>query len=65
MDLSSRLRAIVRSGPPRQAVRELTYEPDVGGYEATLDLDRVGELLGGTVVATPFGIGSVTASVST
>ena len=54
MDLSSRLRAIVRSGPPRQ-VRELTYEPDVGGYEATLDLDRVGDLLGGTAVSTPFG----------
>ena len=29
MDLSSRLRAIVKSGPPKPA-RELTYEPDDG-----------------------------------
>ncbi len=52
MDLSSRLRAIVRSGPPR---RELTYEPDTGASEAPLDIDRVGALLGGTAVSTPFG----------
>ena len=55
MDLSSRLRAIVRSRPAEAGVRELTYEPDTGGYEATLDIDRVGDLLGGTVVSTPFG----------
>ena len=34
MDLTSRLRArSSRSGPPKP-VRELTYEPDTGGYEA-------------------------------
>jgi uncharacterized protein len=53
MDLSSRLRAIVRSGPPR---RELTYEPD-DGYRnaAVLDLDRVASALGGRRVTTLFG----------
>jgi uncharacterized protein len=54
MDLSSRLRAIVRSGP-QQPARELTYEPDTGGYQATFDIDRVGELLGGRPVTTAFG----------
>ena len=55
MDITSRLRAIVRSGPQKPAGRELTYEPDVGRYESTLDLDRVSEMLGGIVVSTPFG----------
>jgi uncharacterized protein YprB with RNaseH-like and TPR domain len=55
VDLSSRLRAIVRSGPPKTALRELTYEPDTGRYESRLDLDRVGEVLGGRTVRTPFG----------
>ena len=81
MDLSSRLRAIVRSGPARptpplgeredhasrtapalsehdgQASRrgELTYEPDTGRYEASVDLAQVGALLGGRPVDTPFG----------
>jgi uncharacterized protein YprB with RNaseH-like and TPR domain len=55
MDLTSRLRAIVRTGPPKPAARELTYEPDVGRYESTLDLDRVSAMLGGTVVDTSFG----------
>ena len=54
MDLGSRLRAIVRGGPPRP-IRELTYEPDTGGYEAVMDLDRVAEILGGQPVETPFG----------
>jgi uncharacterized protein YprB with RNaseH-like and TPR domain len=54
MDLSSRLRAIVKSGPPKP-VRELTYEPDTGGYEASLDLSRVGAMLGGYPADTPFG----------
>ena len=55
MDLTSRLRAIVNSGP-RKAVRELTYEPDDGRrYEARLDLDRVADLLGGRVLTTSFG----------
>ena len=54
MDLSSRLRAIVRSGPPKP-VRELTYEPDTGGYEASMDLSRVGTILGGRPADTPFG----------
>ena len=52
MDLTSRLRSIVRSGPPR---RELTYEPDTGGYEAVMNIDRVGEILGGRPVETAFG----------
>jgi len=53
MDLSSRLRAIVRNGPP---TRELTYEPD-DGYRnaAVLDLDRVASALGGRRVPTRFG----------
>ena len=54
MDLSSRLRAIVKSGPPKP-VRELTYEPDTGGYEASMDLSRVGAILGGGPADTPFG----------
>lgn len=52
MDLTSRLRAIVN---PSTRPRELTYEPDNGGYQATLDLDRIGAILGGRPVATPFG----------
>jgi hypothetical protein len=54
MDLSSRLRAIVRTGPPKPA-RELTYEPDVGGYEGPIDLSRIGAVLGGRAADTPFG----------
>jgi uncharacterized protein YprB with RNaseH-like and TPR domain len=54
MDLSSRLRAIVKGGPPKP-LRELTYEPDTGGYEASLDLSRVGAILGGYPADTPFG----------
>ena len=54
MDLSSRLRAIVKSGPPKP-IRELTYEPDTGRYEASMDLAQVGALLGGRPVETPFG----------
>jgi uncharacterized protein YprB with RNaseH-like and TPR domain len=62
MDLSSRLRAIVKGGPPKAATtpadgarRELTYEPDTGGYEAVMDLSRVGAILGGRVAETSFG----------
>ena len=63
MDLSSRLRAIVKGGPPKPAVpvpergglRELTYEPDTGGYEGTMDLSRVAAMLGGRVAETTFG----------
>jgi uncharacterized protein YprB with RNaseH-like and TPR domain len=55
VDLSSRLRAIVRSGPARPPARELTYEPDTGGYESVLDIHRVGAILGGTPVSTPYG----------
>ncbi len=79
MDLSSRLRAIVKSGPPKESApgerdaqalrtgpalsgrtphasrRELTYEPDTGRYEASMELDHVGALLGGRPVDTPFG----------
>jgi uncharacterized protein len=53
MDLSSRLRAIVKA--PSKTVRELTYEPDIGGYEAVMDLSRVGAILGGRPVETSFG----------
>ena len=52
MDLSSRLRAIVKGGPPR---RELTYDPDTGAPEAVMDIGRVGEILGGQAMDTPFG----------
>jgi uncharacterized protein len=67
MDLSSRLRAIVKSGPPKPGApalsehdvharrRELTYEPDTGRYESAMDLSQVGALLGGQPVDTPFG----------
>jgi uncharacterized protein len=63
MDLSSRLRAIVKGGAPRPAavvperggLRELTYEPDTGGYEGTIDLSRVAAMLGGRVAETTFG----------
>jgi hypothetical protein len=54
MDLSSRLRAIVKSGPPKP-VRELTYEPDIGSYEGPIDLSRVAAVLGGRAADTPFG----------
>src|SRR6476660_932705 len=53
MDLTSRLRSIVR--PPGSAPRELTYEPDTGRYEATVDLDRVADVLGGRLVGNSFG----------
>jgi hypothetical protein len=51
MDLTSRLRAIVQRGP----IRELTYEPDTGGYEAVMDVARVGAILGGRPEDTAFG----------
>jgi uncharacterized protein YprB with RNaseH-like and TPR domain len=55
VDLSSRLRAIVKGGPPKP-VRELTYEPDNGHrYEASMDLAGVGAILGGVPVRTAFG----------
>lgn len=61
VDLTSRLRAIVR--PPRPAGespdaprRELTYEPDDGHrYERTLDPESVASALGGTWVTNSFG----------
>ena len=54
MDLTARLRSIVRPGaaPLRN---ELTYEPDTGRYEATVDLDRVADVLAGHVVNNRFG----------
>jgi hypothetical protein len=52
MDLRARLRSIVRPDAP---IRELTYEPDIGGYEATVEPVRVGEILGGRPVETAFG----------
>ena len=54
MDLTSRLRSIVRPGGDSRP-RELTYEPDTGRYEATIDIDRVADVLGGRVVANSFG----------
>ena len=54
MDLSSRLRAIVKTGPPKP-VRELTYEPDTGAYEGPIDLSRLAAVLGGRAADTPFG----------
>src|SRR5919112_5331024 len=53
MDLTSRLRSIVR--PPGSPVRELTYEPDTGRYEGTIDIDRVADVLGGRSVTTGYG----------
>jgi len=53
MDLTSRLRSIVR--PAGAPVRELTYEPDTGRYEGTIDIDRVADVLGGRSVTTGFG----------
>jgi uncharacterized protein YprB with RNaseH-like and TPR domain len=53
VDLTSRLRSIVR--PQGATPRELTYEPDTGRYEATIDLDRVADVLGGRIVANDFG----------
>jgi tetratricopeptide (TPR) repeat protein len=63
MDLSARLRSIVRPAPRVPAVegaasglRELTYEPDDGRrYEAVLDLERVSDMLGGRMLETDFG----------
>jgi uncharacterized protein YprB with RNaseH-like and TPR domain len=69
VDLKSRLRAIVkptqsasecglsRRGPNGEGgqVRELTYEPDIGAYEAGPAIDRVGEILGGRAARNEFG----------
>ena len=68
MDLSSRLRAIVKGGPPKpgppaiserdadaRRKGELTYEPDTGRYEASMDLSQVAAILGGRCAETPFG----------
>src|SRR4051794_2410211 len=46
-------RAGVWGGTPPK--NELTYEPDTGRYEGTIDLDRVADVLGGRVVANRFG----------
>jgi len=53
MDLTSRLRSIVR--PSGAAPRELAYEPDTGRYEGTIDLDRVADVLGGRIASNAFG----------
>jgi uncharacterized protein YprB with RNaseH-like and TPR domain len=53
MDLRSKLRSIVRTD--HKPLRELTYEPDTGGYEAGVEPARVGEILGGRPVQTRFG----------
>ena len=43
------------NGAPNAPPRELTYEPDIGRYEATIDIDRVADALGGRVVENRFG----------
>jgi hypothetical protein len=53
MDLTSRLRSIVR--PQGSPIRELTYEPDTGRYEGSIDVDRMADVLGGQVVTNRFG----------
>ena len=53
MDLTSRLRSIVR--PHGSPIRELTYEPDTGRYEGSIDVDRMADVLGGQVVTNRFG----------
>ena len=55
MDLTSKLRSIVKSGASKP-LRELTYEPD-DGYRnaAALDPDLVASALGGRRVSTRFG----------
>jgi len=53
MDLTARLRSIVRPGDARP--KELTYEPDIGRYEASIDMDRVSDVLGGRIVTNAFG----------
>ncbi len=55
MDFTARLRSIVRPGAPDVRPRELTYEPDTGRYEATIDIDRVADVLGGRVISNAFG----------
>ena len=61
MDLTSRLRTIVRGNRPETSTpadygrRELTYEPDAGGYAPAADVERIGEVLGGRAVLTKFG----------
>ena len=61
MDLSSRLRAIVRPGGPQGSPapprRELTYEPDADGTCGVVDLERVAEILGGRPLRNSFGAG--------
>ncbi|MEX2272207.1 MAG: ribonuclease H-like domain-containing protein [Vicinamibacterales bacterium] len=61
-DLSSRLRAIVRSNPPAAPannIRELTVEPDVpekrGVLPPALDVARVAEALGGRPLENKYG----------
>jgi uncharacterized protein YprB with RNaseH-like and TPR domain len=57
MDLKSRLRGIVSGGGAAGAPQrhELTYEPDTGRYEATVDLDRIADVLGGRVLSNQYG----------
>jgi uncharacterized protein YprB with RNaseH-like and TPR domain len=66
VDLKSRLRAIVKPAQKssedgalaRRSLGEggeLTYEPDIGGYEAGPTIDRVGEILGGRTARNDFG----------
>ena len=62
MDLTSRLRSVIRPGGAGQPVneapprRELTYESDDGRrYEAQPDLDRIADALGGRLLSNTFG----------
>lgn len=57
MDLKSKLRAIVQPALPKPEGqrRELTYEPDTGGYEAGPSIERLCEQLGGRPTRNAFG----------
>ena len=55
MPISRRGFASIVRPAERRPPRELTYEPDTGRYEATIDVDRVADVLGGQVVGNRFG----------
>jgi uncharacterized protein len=57
MDLSSRLRAIVKGASTARdgSRQDLTYEPDIGVYHAHIDVDRMGDILGGRPCSTRHG----------
>jgi hypothetical protein len=54
-DLASRLRQALHSGSGSAARRELTYEPDSGGYERPTDIDELCAALTAVPAQTPAG----------